>query len=247
MKSSIGFALVAATFAFAHEAYARGGKGRFDLSTGVVYPSDNQALYVNSSSLISSPATFEGLVGPTDQIDAEATLVGSGKGFGWGIGADYLNEDTPVALAGIGVGSPNISLGLNGSYNFDSESFGADVGAHFGGRSGLAFGVVARSLTGGIDAVDGGVGYSGMGDFRFEVDLHYGVANSTWAIDPALAVTAVGGKLTLAVGYNQPIEPSGDGDVRAGISYWFSNRVALEYLYKYGLSDHVVGIKIGLD
>lgn len=243
-------AVVLALLAMGTPAWGAAGGGRSDLNTGVVFPSDNGALFENPGALPQSVTAFEGLVGLESDLTAEVSLVGNTRRLGWGLGAEYLSSSNQAVFGGLGLGSGEMGLGLTGQYNIDSKSFDANAGLQFGGKSGLGFAAVARGLNGGPGEYAGGVGYRQAGRFQLEADLHYfpvDGGDDRIHLSAGLGVN-VTGAFSLMVGYVIQVQPSvGSGKFKADAALRLGSRVALEYLYQQSvLPEHSVGAKIAL-
>ncbi len=242
-------AVVIALLGIGASAWGASRGGRSGLSTGEVFPSDNSALFESPGALPQSATAFEGLVGLASDVTAQASLVGNTRRLGWGLGATYFSSSNRSLFGGLGIGTGEIGLGLTGRYNIATESFDADAGLQFGGKSGLGFAVVARGLNGGPDVYVGGIGFRQAGRYQLEADLSLvpiDVGDDLIDLSAGLGVTLTG-TFSLMVGYSLPLQPSGgDGDFRAGAALWLGGRVALKYLYKFTLADHTVGVKIAL-
>lgn len=226
--------------------YAKSSGGRVDLSSGIVLPSDNSAVYENGSQLVHSEKTIEALIEPTGgNLDFEATFVGSMNSLGYGFGADYIGQSFTL-LGGLGYGSESFRFGLDTAYNIDSSNLNLDAGVGIGRKNGLSFAFVATDLTDGVTSLIGGVGYRKSGMFRFEADLEYFISSNYLFLDPAVGFELMGGKVSILGGYRILISPSGSGSFRFGFNWWVDQKFSIEYLYRFRLGEHAFGVKIAL-
>jgi|GEM_PF-6188304 len=224
--------------------------GRIDLSTGLVFPSDNgtdlNSRFINPAALASSMKTLDVFGSSENGIKhANASVVGSGKSAGFGVGFDYVDFSLGTMssiIAGLATGGSKWSIGAGGAYNLDTTTETIDAGLRLGGKDGMSIGVTASDLTGAEIIAGAGVGYRKAGSFRIEGNTTYGMETKDLDISAGVGLE-VGDKFTIVGGYRADGNDLGGGDVSAGASFWISKAFNLNYRYKYGF-DHTVGFKV---
>lgn len=214
----------------------------FDLSTGVVGPSENSAVFENGSALVRSRTAFEALIEPTGgDLDFEATVVTTSDSLGLGAGFRQLGGSSNL-LAGLGFGLGAIALGVDTEFNFNTEAFQLDASLSAGSRD-LRFAFVVEDLLDGIGLIKGGVLFP-LALFRMEVDAEFDVPTDTLALTPAIAIAVEW--VRFMFGLRIPITNGGNADARFGLMVWPTSQVGVEYLYSQRLGEHNFGLKLPL-
>jgi len=214
------------------DVFAKGGKSSaLAVSTGVAFPSQTDAVLLNPAGLAEgAKGNFLGVY----MFEQEAPLASIAATFGAaGVGANWVSYNDfgdNFFRFGLGAGLGMMKLGV-AAITDDTGSFDADVGAHFD-LSKLRLSVVARTLSGGVDRIDVGLGFnSGNARIEFDVKKPSPFDSNVYLFDATLGIQA--GKISASIGMDFDYAGSLDNfGVHAGLDWMFTGQLAMNLAYR---------------